>query len=55
MSLTAELKTRARELGFDLAGVCPAITPAGIHHFHEWLSLRLRGRDVLPGRPPPGL
>jgi epoxyqueuosine reductase len=38
MSLTSKLKAKARELGFGLVGVCPAVTPAGVHHFREWLS-----------------
>lgn len=37
-TLTASLKDYARELGFALAGACPAVTPAGIHRFQEWLA-----------------
>ena len=37
-SLTAALKDEARRLGFALSGACPAVTPAGVHHFHEWLD-----------------
>lgn len=37
-ALTALLRERARELGFDLAGVCPAVEPAGITRFHKWLA-----------------
>src|SRR3954465_1059625 len=36
--LTATLKQAARELGFSLAGVCPAVTPAGVHRLGEWLT-----------------
>ena len=32
------LKSRARELGFDLVGIAPALTPAGIHPFRDWLD-----------------
>jgi epoxyqueuosine reductase len=35
---TGALKDEARRLGFDLAGVCPAVTPAGLSRFHDWLS-----------------
>ncbi len=42
-SLTTALKAEARRLGFDLAGVCPAVTPAGIGRFHEWLSAGYAG------------
>ena len=38
MALTDELKAMAQQLGFRLAGVCPAVTPAGIHRFYEWLD-----------------
>jgi epoxyqueuosine reductase len=37
-SLTNALKDEARRLGFSLAGACPAVTPAGLHHFHDWLA-----------------
>lgn len=36
--LTAVLKERADQLGFVLAGACPAITPMGLSRFHEWLD-----------------
>ncbi len=36
-SLTARLKTAARELGFSLAGACAAASPPGIERFREWL------------------
>lgn len=41
--LTTELKDHARQLGFALAGACPAVTPAGIHHFHQWLESGFAG------------
>jgi epoxyqueuosine reductase len=42
-SLTAALKTEANRLGFDLAGVCPAVTAIGIERFGEWLSAGYAG------------
>ena len=36
--LTQSLKAEARQLGFGLCGICPAVTPAGISKFHEWLN-----------------
>lgn len=38
INLTTELKSEARRLGFDLAGVCPAVAPAGITRFRRWLD-----------------
>src|SRR5688572_20283214 len=37
-SLTVSLKDRAAELGFGLAGVCPAVTPGGLRNFQRWLA-----------------
>ena len=37
-SLTAALKEESRRLGFKAAGVCPAVSPPGIGHFHRWLA-----------------
>lgn len=37
-ALTRSLKDEAQRLGFSLAGVCPAVTPTGLHHFHDWLA-----------------
>lgn len=41
--LTTALKHHARQLGFALAGACPAVTPAGLHRFHEWLEAGFAG------------
>lgn len=38
MSLSSALKREAKRIGFDQAGICPAVTPAGIHKFYEWLA-----------------
>lgn len=35
---TDSLKQRARQLGFDLAGACPAVTPHGVTRLTEWLQ-----------------
>lgn len=36
--LTAELKRAARELGFELVGVAPAVSPPGHPRFLDWLD-----------------
>jgi epoxyqueuosine reductase len=49
--LTAALKREATRAGFALAGACPAATPAGIHHFHQWLAAGYAGEmDYLAAR-----
>ncbi len=42
-SLTHELKTEASRQGFDLAGVCPAVTPEGIDRFGQWIAAGYAG------------
>ncbi|HEY1598157.1 MAG TPA: tRNA epoxyqueuosine(34) reductase QueG [Pirellulales bacterium] len=42
-ALTTLLKQEARRLGFDLAGACPAVSPTGINHLHEWLQAGYAG------------
>jgi epoxyqueuosine reductase len=42
-NLTHALKDEARRLGFDLAGVCPAVTPTGLSRFHDWLAAAYAG------------
>lgn len=50
-SLTADLKTEALRLGFGLVGVCPAVTPQGLHHFYQWLARGYAGEmRYLPDR-----
>jgi len=50
-ALTANLKRRAAELGFQLAGACPAVTPEGLPRFDEWLSRGYAGAmHYLPDR-----
>lgn len=49
--LTAALKDRAHQLGFQLSGVCPAVTPAGITRMQEWLAEGYAGQmHYLPER-----
>lgn len=43
-NLTEQLKARARQLGFVLAGVTPAVTPARLHQFHRWLDSGYAGQ-----------
>ncbi len=38
------LKQKAWALGFDLVGICPAVTPQGIHHFYRWLDAGYGGQ-----------
>jgi epoxyqueuosine reductase len=40
---TSAILSAARELGFSLAGVCPAIAPTGLSRFHEWLAAGYAG------------
>jgi epoxyqueuosine reductase len=50
-SLTEELKTEAKRLGFALAGVCPAVTPRGLDRFYQWLEQGYAGAmEYLSGR-----
>jgi epoxyqueuosine reductase len=42
-TLTTRLKQEARRLGFDLAGACPAVEPAGLNRFGEWLAAGYAG------------
>jgi len=42
--LTRDLKSQARQAGFGLVGVCPAVTPAGLHHLHAWLDAGYAGQ-----------
>ncbi|MCA9199475.1 MAG: tRNA epoxyqueuosine(34) reductase QueG [Planctomycetales bacterium] len=43
MLLSKSIKSEARQLGFALAGICPAVTPQGIHRFYEWLDAGFAG------------
>ena len=47
----AELKARAKELGFDLCGICPAVPPPGAGRFQEWIAAGYAGQmHFLPDR-----
>src|SRR5262245_24767883 len=37
-ALAEQIRTAARQLGFDLVGICPAVEPTGLGRFAEWLS-----------------
>ncbi|MEX1041039.1 MAG: tRNA epoxyqueuosine(34) reductase QueG [Pirellulaceae bacterium] len=42
--LSAQIRTDAVELGFNSVGICPAVTPTGIDHFHQWLDAGYGGQ-----------
>ncbi|HTU26451.1 MAG TPA: tRNA epoxyqueuosine(34) reductase QueG, partial [Pirellulales bacterium] len=49
--LSNELKQQARQLGFALVGICPAVTPPGFARFEDWLSHGFAGQmHYLPER-----
>jgi epoxyqueuosine reductase len=51
LELTNALRAEARQLGFALTGVCPAVAPAGITRFQEWLDAGYAGEmHYLPDR-----
>src|SRR3954451_24217989 len=43
-NITRELKERAREYGFSLCGVCPAVAPPGAARLDEWLAAGYAGQ-----------
>ena len=44
LKLTVKLKHLAGELGFSLCGICPAVEPAGLAKFDEWLAAGYAGQ-----------
>lgn len=51
LSLTAKLKQQASEIGFALVGVCPAVAPASLSRFDDWLAAGYAGEmSYLPER-----
>jgi epoxyqueuosine reductase len=51
--LTGELKSAAQRLGFDLVGIAPAVTPAGLHDFLRWLDRGYAGEMAYLSRREP--
>jgi len=43
LQLSQSIKQEAKEAGFDLCAICPAQTPAGLDHFHQWLKAGYHG------------
>jgi epoxyqueuosine reductase len=51
VSLSEVIKTAAGQLGFELVGIAPAVTPGGIHNFLDWLERGYAGEmHYLPRR-----
>lgn len=51
ISLSRLIKSAAGQLGFELVGIAPAVTPDGIHHFLDWLEHGYAGEmEYLPRR-----
>lgn len=49
--LAEEVKRRAREVGFDLCGIAPAVPPATFPQLLDWLARSYAGEmQYLPGR-----
>src|SRR3954468_10390818 len=42
--ITYDVKRRAKELGFSLCGVCPAVVPLGAARLDEWLAAGYAGQ-----------
>ena len=50
-SYSEAIKAQAQKLGFDLAGICPAVAPAGFANFVTWLEAGYAGEmSYLPDR-----
>jgi epoxyqueuosine reductase len=43
-NLSTTIKTEAQQLGFELVGIAPAVTPTGIHDFLDWLDQGYSGQ-----------
>lgn len=43
MALADRLKEQARQIGFDLVGIAPAVTPPGYARFVDWLAAGFAG------------
>jgi epoxyqueuosine reductase len=44
MGVTRRLKEHAAELGFSLAGVCPAVSPPGAARLDQWIAAGYAGQ-----------
>jgi epoxyqueuosine reductase len=50
-TMTASIKAAARQVGFDLVGVAPAVSPPGLGHLTDWLAAGFAGEmQYLPRR-----
>lgn len=41
--LANRLKAASKEIGFDLAAICPAVQPTGVTRLHDWLAAGYAG------------
>ncbi len=41
--LSQSIKSLAEQSGFDWCGICPAVAPPGLAHFHQWLDSEYQG------------
>ena len=49
--LAVAIKSKAQELGFDLAGIAPAVRPDGVDWLRRWLDQGFAGEmDYIPRR-----
>lgn len=53
MSLSEQIKAEAHELGFDLVGIAPAVTPQGVTHLCDWLERGFAGEMAYMERHAP--
>jgi len=42
--LTSLIRHQAHQLGFSAVGICPAVTPTGLHRLHDWLDAGYAGQ-----------
>ncbi|TWT61117.1 Epoxyqueuosine reductase [Rubinisphaera italica] len=50
-NLTDHIKESARELGFELVGIAPAVSPVSLPHFESWVEAGYAGdMKYIPGR-----
>ena len=49
--LKDQIKERAKQLGFDLCGIAPAVSPVSLPHFQNWLDAGFAGEmQYIPNR-----